>query len=127
MGEKPGPARILGFRTFVRAKGHSMMRAYLRTLVFGLACLFLLPVRARADLSGPQKILFLRVYFSDVTSATRFTATEVETYADDINTLWGTDTSYGTISLSIQVSSLYPRSGRRIDFGRECATMATSP
>ena len=83
------------------------MRSCLLKAFFGIAFLLLIPLQARADLSGPQKTLMLRVYFSDVTSATRFTAIDVQNFADDLNTLWGTDTSYGTISLPIQISSLY--------------------
>jgi hypothetical protein len=83
------------------------MRSNLRIAFFGLAFLLLVPLQTRADLTGPQKTLMLRVYFSDVTSATRFTAADVQNFANDLNTLWGTDISYRTISLPIQVSTLY--------------------
>jgi hypothetical protein len=75
------------------------MRAFLQKVGFGLAFLLLLPFPARANLTGPQKILMLRVYFHDFPNKTRFTAAEVDTFAGNLETLWRAHTSY-TISLS---------------------------
>ena len=53
------------------------MRAYLRSVVIGLGLILLAPSLTRAALTGPERVLMLRVYFGDVTNATRFTASDV--------------------------------------------------
>ena len=66
------------------------------------------------DVTGPQKIVVLRVRFSDYSTATRYTQPAVQSFFDnDINTMWGR-ISYGTISINATVSVLlnlpHPRS-----------------
>ncbi len=66
------------------------------------------------NVTGPQKIVVLRVRFSDYSTATRYTQPTVQSFFDnDINTLWGR-ISYGAISINATVSALlnlpHPRS-----------------
>lgn len=56
--------------------------------------------------SGPQKIIVLRVRFSDYSTATRYTQAQVQSFFDnEINKLWG-NISYGNISIDATVSAL---------------------
>jgi hypothetical protein len=66
------------------------------------------------SVSGPQKIVVLRVRFSDYTTATRYTQATVQSFFDnDINKMWG-KISYGNIMINATVSALlnlpHPRS-----------------
>ena len=66
------------------------------------------------NVTGPQKIVVLRVRFSDYSTATRYTQAQAQSFFDsDINTMWGR-ISYGTISINATVSALlnlpHPRS-----------------
>jgi hypothetical protein len=54
--------------------------------------------------SGPQKVVVLRVYFHDRTKTSRYTKTQVEGFFSQINTLWGAHSSYGNISISAEVN-----------------------
>jgi hypothetical protein len=65
------------------------------------------PWRAKAQLSGPQNIIVLRVYFHDFPAKTRFTSSQVSTFFSNLNTLWGTETSYAKISLKTQITNLF--------------------
>jgi hypothetical protein len=66
------------------------------------------------NVTGPQKIVVLRVRFSDYSTATRYTQAQAQSFFDnDISTMWGR-ISYGTISINATVSALlnlpHPRS-----------------
>ena len=95
-----------------------------RRLVFLLVSLFTIffgvclhPTSSRAvTVSGPKRIMVLRVYFHDYSNASHFTQAQVQGFFGDINTLWGTESSYGNISTSAQVSALYQISGNRSDY-----------
>src|SRR5262249_52179169 len=54
--------------------------------------------------SGSQKVVVLRVYFHDYTKTSRYTKTQVEDFFSKINTLWGTHSSYGNISINAEVN-----------------------
>ena len=58
--------------------------------------------RANAQLSGAVNFVVLRVSFSDFPSGSRFTTAQTQTNFSNIATLWGNDTSYGTINLQYQ-------------------------
>lgn len=57
--------------------------------------------------SGTKHIVVLRVYFHDYTATSRYTKTQVQGFFTQMNTLWGTNSSYGNISLDAQVSDLF--------------------
>jgi len=66
------------------------------------------------NVTGPQKIVVLRVRFSDYSTATRYTQAVAQSFFDsDISTMWGR-ISYGIISINATVSALlnlpHPRS-----------------
>lgn len=78
------------------------------TLLFGLAA-----ISAADTLTGPQKIMVLRVRFHDYADNSRFTRADIQGLFDkEINTLW-TNLSYGNISISATVpaSLRFPGSG----------------
>jgi hypothetical protein len=50
--------------------------------------------------------MVLRVYFHDYTATSRYTQAEVQGFFGDLDQLWK-DTSYGTINVDSQVSTLY--------------------
>jgi hypothetical protein len=63
--------------------------------------------RVHAQLAGPVNFVVLRVTFSDFPSGSRFTTTQTQTNFNDIATLWGNDTSYGTINIQYQYAGPY--------------------
>ena len=72
------------------------------------------------DVTGPQKIVVLRVRFSDYSTATRYTQATVQSFFDnEINKMWG-NISYGNISINTTVSALLnlpnPRSSYITDY-----------
>src|SRR4051794_9715788 len=67
--------------------------------------------------SGPQKVIVLRVYFHDYTKKSRYTKTQVEGFFSQINTLWGAHSSYGNISINAEVNDvLIQLPGNRSDY-----------
>ncbi|MEP7356319.1 MAG: hypothetical protein ABI847_03715, partial [Anaerolineales bacterium] len=46
------------------------------------------PPAIMAGVTGPQKVLVLRVYFADYPNASRYTQTEVEGFFDELDNLW---------------------------------------
>ncbi|GAC1444866.1 MAG: hypothetical protein NVSMB52_04670 [Chloroflexota bacterium] len=72
--------------------------------------------RSHAFVSGVKHFVFLRVYFHDYPATSRYTQTQVQTFATNLDTLWGTHSSYGNISLDSQVSSLYRLPSNRSDY-----------
>ena len=61
---------------------------------------------APADVTGPQKIIVLRVYFNDYPASSTYSKAQVEGFYDNLDQLWQ-DTSYGKISLVYQVTDLF--------------------
>ncbi|HEV3317554.1 MAG TPA: hypothetical protein VG488_11310 [Candidatus Angelobacter sp.] len=57
--------------------------------------------------TGSKNVVVLRVYFHDYANTSRYTQAQVQGFFTQLNTLWGTNSSYGNISLSAQVSSLF--------------------
>jgi hypothetical protein len=67
--------------------------------------------------SGSQKVNVLRVYFHDYTKTSRYTKTQVEGFFSQINTLWGAHSSYGNMSINIEVNDdLIQLPGNRADY-----------
>ena len=62
------------------------------------------PVRS---LTSPVNFVVLRVTFSDFGANTRFTTAQTQDNFNNIAQLWGTDTSYGTITLNYQFAGTY--------------------
>jgi hypothetical protein len=77
----------------------------MRKIVLALV-LIALGTPAHAQLTGPQNIVVLRVRFSDMTGTT-FTTAQVQNAFDNINKLWGNDSSYAAMSLNFRISPLY--------------------
>ena len=86
-----------------------------RTFVFAKNCLTVLllavsilcgfvSVAKAVTVSGTKNIVVLRVYFHDYTNTSRYTKTQVEGFFTNINTLWGTHSSYSNISLNTQIN-----------------------
>ena len=65
--------------------------------------------------SGAQKVLVLRVYFADYANTSRYTQGEVEGFFDELDQLWQ-DTSYGNISITYEVSSLFQLPDNRSEY-----------
>lgn len=66
--------------------------------------------------TGTKHIVVLRVYFHDYTATSRYTKSQVEGFFTQMNTLWGTHSSYGNIGLDAQVSDLFQLPGNRSDY-----------
>jgi hypothetical protein len=82
--------------------------------------------RAHA-LSGTVNFVVLRVSFSDFASGARFTSAQTQTNFNNIATLWGTDTSYGNITLKYQTAGPFqmPKtSPSYIDVGGNSSSLA---
>jgi hypothetical protein len=71
-------------------------------LLFAAALIIVVPLRAEAQLSGPVNFVVLRVTFSDFGTNTRFTTAQVQTNFNNIAQLWGTEISYGNVTLNYQ-------------------------
>jgi hypothetical protein len=71
-------------------------------LLFAAALIIVVPLRAEAQLSGPVNYVVLRVTFSDFGTNTRFTTAQAQTNFNNIAKLWGTESSYGNITLNYQ-------------------------
>ena len=74
-----------------------------------------LPVFRSADVTGPQRVIMLRVYFNDYADTSRYSQAEVEGFMAQVDTLWQ-DTSYGNISIDYQVSELYQLPDNRSEY-----------
>jgi hypothetical protein len=61
---------------------------------------------AADDVTGPKKVVVLRVYFQDYANTSRYTLAEVEGMFDELDQLWR-DTSYNQISIVHEVSDLF--------------------
>ncbi len=91
----------------------------LSPLLLGLSLLVAALTTAPASaqvLTGAKNIVVLRVYFHDYTATSRYSQAQIQTFFDNINTLWGAHSSYGNISLTSQVSTLFQLPGNRSDY-----------
>ena len=79
-----------------------MIKSALRLALIAVCLIPLCPATATAQLSGTVNFVVLRVTFSDFGTGTRFTAAQTTTNFNNIATLWGSETSYGNISLKYQ-------------------------
>jgi hypothetical protein len=68
------------------------------------------------EVTGNKNIVVLRVYFHDYTDTSRYTQAQIQTFFGDINTLWGTHSSYGNFSITARVSTLFQLPGNRSDY-----------
>jgi hypothetical protein len=64
-------------------------------------------IRAAAQLTGTVNFVVLHVTFSDFGTGTRFTTAQVQTNLNNIATLWGNESSYGTINVQYQFGGPY--------------------
>ena len=72
---------------------------------FGLMLALSFPAAANAVIvQGAKKVNVLRVYFHDYANNSRYTQAEVQGFFANINTLWGTHSSYGAISINAEVN-----------------------
>jgi len=98
-------------------------------VMLALALAALLPLSgtpARAQLTGSLNIVVLRVQFSDMVGST-FTAAQTTGLFNNIAKLWGSDSSYGKMSLNFRISPLYSIPGTTasyIDLGNNFSTPA---
>src|SRR6266446_7667753 len=91
---------------------------------FLLPVLLLSSLSARAQLTGTQNFLVLRVQFKDITGPT-YNPAQTQTLFDNIKTLWGTDSSYGVLVPNFRISSLYPvpqNTSVYVDLGNSSST-----
>jgi hypothetical protein len=61
-------------------------------------------------------VVVLRVYFHDYADTSRYSQAQIQTFFSDINTLWGTHSSYGNFSITARVSTLFQLPGNRSDY-----------
>ena len=87
--------------------GAAMLKAQFRLVFFICVLLLAGSASASANLTGPVNFVVLRVRFSDFPAGTRFTTAQTIANFNNIAQLWGTDTSYGTISLHFQFAGPY--------------------
>lgn len=76
------------------------------------------------EVSGPQKVLVLRVYFADYPAETRYTREEVEDLFVELDGLWQ-DISYGHISIQYEVSELFQLPDNRSEYIDDGGTPGT--
>jgi len=83
-----------------------------------LALLCLLPSSSLAvTVTGVKNIIVLRIYFHDYVNTSRYTKAQVDGFFGNINTLWGSHSSYGNISLTTQSNNaLIQLPGNRSDY-----------
>jgi hypothetical protein len=74
------------------------------SVAFAGVLIFATPAEA-VLVSGAKKVVVLRVYFHDYTNTSRYTQSQVQGFFSSINTLWGTHSSYGTISINSEVNN----------------------
>ena len=83
-----------------------MFISWLRAIALatGLACA-VAPVAAQ--LTGPVNFVVLHVTFSDFGTGTRFTTSQLQGDFGNVATLWGSQSSYGTINVQYQFAGPY--------------------
>src|SRR4051794_26132936 len=63
--------------------------------------------QASVVVTGTKHFVVLRVYFHDYTAASRYTKAQVQGFFGLLATHWGTNSSYGNITLTSEVSDLF--------------------
>jgi hypothetical protein len=71
-------------------------------LFFLALCQLAMGPRMQGQLSGNVDFVVLKVTFSDFGTGTRFTMPQTQTDFNDIATLWGSESSYGNITVQYQ-------------------------
>src|SRR5215813_8636943 len=89
----------------VRYSNLHLAQIFLTGLLLAAHILWVFVSVVQADtVSGTKNIVVLRVYFHDYANTSRYTKTQVDGFFTNINTLWGTHSSYGNISLNTQIN-----------------------
>ena len=84
----------------------SVVRRWLPGIVVSLFFQGVLPEKLPAQtVSGTKNVVALRVYFQDYANTSRYTQTQVDGFFANMNTLWGTQSSYGNMSLNVQTNN----------------------
>ena len=73
------------------------------------------PASLPADVTGPQRVIMLRVYFNDYANTSRYSRADVEGLMAQVDTLYQ-NTSYGNVSIDYQVSELYQLPDNRSEY-----------
>ncbi len=63
--------------------------------------------RSTVFVSGTKHFVVLRTYFHDYTATSRYTKAQVENFFSLLATHWGTNSSYGNITVTSEVSDLF--------------------
>ncbi|MCE3608350.1 hypothetical protein LXA47_32810 [Massilia sp. P8910] len=93
------------FSSILRAAGRILRgRLVLSLTLLTLPFLVALPAQA-VVVTGVKKVVVLRVYFQDYSNTSRYTQAQVQGFFNNMNTLWGTNTSHGNISITAQANS----------------------
>ncbi len=103
------------------------MRTLLVTILLMATVLVAPPWRVHAQLPSTVNFVVLRVTFSDFGTTTRFTTAQTQTDFGNIATLWGTQSSYGNITVSYQFAGPYQvasTSPTYLDLGNSSSTAA---
>ncbi len=83
------------------------MSRFLAFALLALGVVGLGGTRTAAQLTGTVNFVVLHVTFSDFGTGTRFTTAQVQTNFNNIATLWGNESSYGTINVQYQFGGPY--------------------
>jgi hypothetical protein len=86
--------------------GRSLLHGIFGILA-ALAIAAAIPGNGATIVTGAKNVVVLRVYFHDYANASRYTQAQIQGFFTQLNTLWGTNGSYGNISLNAQVSTLF--------------------
>ena len=89
---------------------------YLRIALLAVPTLLMAHRASCQEVTGNKNVVVLRVYFHDYADTSRYTQTQIQTFFSDINTLWGTHSSYGNFSITARVSTLFQLPGNRSDY-----------
>ena len=84
-----------------------MAKSTMAATLTAVLLLVLCSLRADAQLSGTLNFVVLHVTFSDFGTGTRFTTTQVQTNFNNVADLWGTQSSYGNITIQYQFGGPY--------------------
>ncbi len=79
-----------------------------------------------ADIRGTKKVIVLRVYFQDYTNTSRYSQADVESMFGELDQLWR-NTSYNTINITYEVSSLFQLPDNRSTYIDDLPTCELSP
>ena len=88
-----------------------------RLIAMALAFAFGCPAAHAATLvSGTKHFVVLRAYFHDYANTSTYSQAQIEDFFSKIATLWGNESSYGNITLTYEVSSLFQLPGNQSDY-----------